>query len=838
MSARREASTVHMIGNAHIDPVWLWTRAEGRSVTLNTFRTVVALMEEYPEMRFTSAQAQLYAWVEEDDPELFARIRELITSGRWEIAGGMWVQPDCNLPGGEAFVRQLLYGQRYFRSRFGAAATVGYNVDSFGHAGTLPQLLRGAGIDCYVYFRPDPRKEVALDEDLYWWQAPDGSRVLTCRPPNHYCTWAGEIENWIVGSVVHAPERAGGVLCFYGVGDHGGGPTRENLDSIRAVAARDDLPEVRHASVREFFDRALEARADYGTRRNDLQHHAPGCYSAQSEIKRWNRRAEHRLAAAEKANAVAGMFAGGPVAGNMAFEEAWRLVLFNQFHDILAGSSIAEAYAEAGQDHAEVERMAEGMATAALRRLASVTDCRGPGEALLLFNPSSWNRRELVEIDLEGVVATVDGKSLPAQATSAGNTLVALEVPAMGVCCLHLHPGNPVPVAGAGAWVDQSVLENEFWRLEVDPTSGDWVSLLDKETDVEVLSGPGNALVVLDDPSDTWSHGVSGYHTAVGRFGDATVEIVDAGPLRASLRVTRRFGRSLVEETVSLVAGERAIAVVSKVDWHDTRKALKVAFSAAIEYPVCTYETAYGVTVRIPNGHEEPGQTWVDATGVGHDREGRPVPYGLALVNDSKYAYDMVERAPYRERERSDTQLRMTVLRSPPYGFHDPRPFDPRETYQFLDQGEQTLRYWVLPHRGGWQGAGVARQAHRLNLALLTAPVPGNQGGLPPRWSFVRCDTPGAEIAVLKRAEDGDGLVLRLWETNGHDTDALVSFPLWETELSVPLGHHQVKTLLLERCDGALQATETNLLEEVIDERGPHKALRGERHSGQPPMGG
>ncbi len=838
MSARRSPGTVYMIGNAHIDPVWLWTRAEGREVTLNTFRTVVALMGEYPEMRFTSAQAQLYAWVEEDDPALFERIRELVAAGRWEVAGGMWVQPDCNLPGGEAFVRQLLYAQRYFRSRFGVAATVGYNVDSFGHAGTLPQLLRGAGIDCYVYFRPDPRQEIALDEDIYWWQGPDGSRVLACRPPNHYCTWAGEIENWIVGSVVHAPERAGGVLCFYGVGDHGGGPTRENLDSIRAVAARQDLPEIRHASVREFFDRALEARADYGVRRNDLQHHAPGCYSVQSDIKRWNRHAENRLVAAEKVNAVAGMFSGGPVAGTMAFEEAWRLVLFNQFHDILAGSSIPEAYAEAGEDHAEAARMAEGMSRAALRRLASVTDCRGPGDVVLFFNPSSWDRRELVEIEHDGVVAGPDRGALPAQRTASGRTLVALEVPAMGVCCLHLLPEPREADVALGTPAEGCVLENEFWRLEVDLGTGEWVSLLDKQADLEVLSGPGNGLVVLDDPSDTWSHGRSGYRTCAGRFGDATVETIECGPLRSSLRVTRRFGRSLAEETLSLAAGERAIAVELKLHWHDTRKALKVAFPAAIEYPVCAYETAYGVTVRIANGHEEPGQTWVDATGVAHDRDGRPLPYGLALVNDSKYAYDMLERAPYRDGQRPDVELRMTVLRSPPYAFHDPRPFHPRETYQFIDQGEQTVRYWLLPHRGTWQEAGIPRQAHRLNTPLLREAVPTGQGGLPPSWSFVRCDTAGVEIAALKRAEAGEGLVLRLWETHGHDTDALILFPLWETELSVPLGHHQVKTLLLERSGGALEASETNLLEEVVDERGPRNAVRVYGHPGQPPMGG
>ncbi|NPV09733.1 MAG: alpha-mannosidase [Anaerolineae bacterium] len=813
----RPALTVYMIGNAHIDPVWLWTRSEGRQVTLDTFRTVVDLLAEYPEMLFTSAQAQLYAWVEEDDPVLFGRIRELVAAGRWHVAGGMWVQPDCNLPSGEAFVRQLLYAQRYFHSRLGVRATVGYNVDSFGHAGTLPQLLRGAGMDSYVYFRPDPRREVSLDEELYWWQSPDGSRVLACRPPNHYGTWAGEIENWIVRSVVHAPERAGGVLCFYGVGDHGGGPTRANLDSIRAVAARQDLPQIRHGSLREFFDRAAAARDDYGTRRNDLQHHAPGCYSAESNVKRWNRRAEQKLVAAEKANAVASALAGGPVAGNGAFEEAWRLVLFSQFHDILAGTSIPEAYREVAEDHAEADRMAEGVARAALARLAAVTDCRGEGEPTLVFNPCSWEATALIELEGEPEGAMVAGSPVPAQRAHDGKLLVRASVPALGVACIHLaaSPGQAIVPEGP-ARARGSTLENGRWRLEVDRATGEWISLLDKKEGVEVLSQPGNALVVLDDPSDTWSHGVTGYYTQVGRFGEASVEVVESGPLRASLLVRRRYGRSWAEERVSLHAGEGPVAVQLTVDWHDTRKALKVAFPVAVEYPVCTYEVPYGVTMRVPNGEEEPGQTWVDATGVALARDGRPVPYGVSLISDSKYAFSMDERIPVRGRERTDTELRMTILRSPPYAFHDPRPFDPTETYAFIDQGEQTVRYWLLPHRDSWREAGTVREAHRLNAPVLRLPVAPRQGGLPPTWSFLECPTDGVEVGALKRAEDSEALVIRLVETCGRDCTARLGFPLWGALLEVPLGHYQIKTLAVEAAEGSLTATEVNLLEEPV----------------------
>ncbi len=813
--------TVHMIGNAHIDPVWLWRRDEGRQVTLDTFRTVVDLMDEYPEMTFTSAQAQLYAWVEEAEPEVFDRIRELVSEGRWHIVGGMWVQPDCNLPSGEAFVRQLLYGQGYFRSRFGMEATVGYNVDSFGHAGTLPQLLAKGGLDSYVYFRPDPEREVRMDEDLYWWEAPDGSRVLACRPPNHYCTWAGEIEAWIVKSVVHTPERAGGVLCFYGVGDHGGGPTRENLDSIERVSRRPDLPPVVQGSLRAFFDEAKEARHDYSVRRAELQHHAPGCYSVQSDIKRWNRFAEQRLVAVEKANAVAAMLAGEPVAGPRAFDETWRLVLFNQFHDILAGSSIPEAYEDAATDFDEVTRMCAGIERRALERLAAVTDCRGDGRPMLLFNPCSWNRQAVVARETDDRGAYAGGVPLPTQRGHDGSLLVGVELPAIGATCMHLtdevtdgsRKGADAPELKVGT----TSLDNQYWRLELDADTGEWISLRDKAADLEVLARPGNALVVLDDPGDTWSHGVTGYHTAVGCFGEATIEVIEEGPLRASLRVSRRFGRSIVQERVSLYAGRRDIEVESDLDWHDTRKALKVSFPLAVEYPVCSYEAPYGVTVRLANGDEDPGQSWVDATGVGRTRDGKPIAYGLSLINDSKYGFDMKAQAGGERSGPALVDVRMTILRSPPYAFHDPRPFVPGETYTFVDQGRQKLAYWVLPHEGSWQDAGTVAAAHERNAPILSLATKPHGGILPSQWSAIVCPTLGVEIGALKAAEQGEDLVLRLHETSGRDRTARVEFPVWGQAFEVPIGHHEVKSLLLKRDGDHLKVQEVNLLEQMVE---------------------
>ncbi|MHB0877713.1 MAG: alpha-mannosidase [Anaerolineae bacterium] len=808
---------VHMIGNAHIDPVWLWRRDEGIDEVLRTARTAVELMDEYPDLTFSFAQAQSYVWIEERAPEVFARIRELVAAGRWHVVGGMWVQPDCNIPSGEALVRHLLYSQRYFMSRFGRRATVGYNVDSFGHAGTLPQLLAKGGLDCYVYFRPDPVHEVAMDEDLYWWEAPDGSRVLAYRPPNHYCTWAGEIEAWTVNSVVHAPERVGAVLCFFGVGDHGGGPTRENIESILRLTAREDMPPMRFGSLADFFAGARTVRQDYAVRRNDLQHHAPGCYSVHSGIKRWNRKAEQYLVAAEKANAALAMLGRDPLAGSMAFEETWRPVLFNQFHDILAGSSIAEAYDDSREDFAEVRRMCDGISAVALERLAAHTDCRGEGRPVLLFNPESRPRRACVELDAdEGIIVTLDGEPLPTQRTCDGRLLAAVPLPAVGAACIHLVAGEAAtttgPVSAGDCW-----LENEFWRLTIDAETGEWASLVDKQAGLEVLARPGNALVVMDDASDTWSHGIRGYHTAVGRFGGAAVEVVETGPLRASLVVDRGYGRSTVRERISLYAGEAAIEVSSVLDWHDTRKALKLSFPVAIGYPVCTYDTAYGVTVRVPTGAEEPGQTWVDASGVARDASGEAVRYGASLINDCKYGFDITASPGYTD-ARAWTDVRMTILRSPAYAFHDPRPFNPNETYAFIDQGEQEYAYWFLPHTGSWVEAGTAAAARERNAPILKLATSAYDGGLPPTWSVVESLAANVEVTALKASEDGSGIVVHLHETAGADGEAKLAFPLWGAELAVPMHHHEVKSLLLRRQEDGWSAQEVNLLEEPVAE--------------------
>src|SRR5688572_27622502 len=298
-----------MIGNAHIDPVWLWQWQEGFHEVKATFRSALDRMNEYDDFIFVASSATFYEWVEKSDPAMFAEIKQRISEGRWQVTGGWWVEPDCNIPSGESFVRQGLYGQRYFKEKFGVLARVGFNVDSFGHAGSLPQILHKSGLPYYVFLRPMPN-EKSLPSRLFWWEADDGSRVLAFRIPFEYLSWGKDLDHHIRRCADEMRAPIDEFMCFYGVGNHGGGPTKANLDSIQRMNRESEHLEIRMSSPEAFFDSVVAKNWMLPAVHSDLQRHASGCYAAHSGIKRWNRLAENRLLAAEKWSSLAASVAG------------------------------------------------------------------------------------------------------------------------------------------------------------------------------------------------------------------------------------------------------------------------------------------------------------------------------------------------------------------------------------------------------------------------------------------------------------------------------------------------------------------------------------------------
>ncbi|MGN6359825.1 MAG: alpha-mannosidase, partial [Thermomicrobiales bacterium] len=503
-------NTLHMIGNGHIDPVWLWRWQEGFQEIKATFRSALDRLAESEDFIFTASSAAFYEWIEQNDPQMFGEIRERVAEGRWQIVGGWWIQPDCNLPGGESFVRQGLYGQHYFKEKFGVAATVGYNPDSFGHSGMLPQILRKSGLENYVFMRPAPN-EKGLPAPLFWWEADDGSRVLTARILYEYGTQPASLERHIRRCAAELRPPLTQLMCFYGVGNHGGGPTKENLATIHRLQGAPDLPELRFsdpnhyfASVRDCLEQGLALPVVH----DDLQHHAIGCYSAHSGVKAWNRHSEHLLLAAEAWSAIAARVTGQPASAE--FGRAWKNVLFNQFHDILAGSSIEPAYDDARDLYGETNAIASRALNHAVQALAwRVNIPQEDGTTpVVVFNPHAWASTTSVEVDFGGLNdrATLlddQGRATPLQlvqphATVSNNSRTRLcfvaDLPPRGYRTYGVvaRPATAgAPAALPSLVTGETTLENDRYRLTIDPATGHIASLHDKTQAIEVLLGEG-----------------------------------------------------------------------------------------------------------------------------------------------------------------------------------------------------------------------------------------------------------------------------------------------------------------------------------------------------------
>ncbi|MEM2899492.1 MAG: alpha-mannosidase, partial [Thermoplasmata archaeon] len=409
--------TLHMIGNAHIDPVWLWTWQEGYQTVKSTFRSILDLMKEFPDITFTCSSAAFYEWIEKCDPEMFREIRQRVEERRWAIVGGWWIEPDCNLPCGESFVRQALYGQRYFKEKFGVMAETGYNIDSFGHNYALPQILSKCRLRNYVFMRPNSKENTNVPENVFWWESVEGSRILCYRIPFSYTTGTGDIEKEVKRDfqAIKAPLNEG--MCFYGVGDHGGGPTRENIASILRLKKLENMPNLIFSSPDRFFRKIRRRKLSLKVFRNELQHHASGCYSVQSTVKRKNLEAENLLLTAEKMAILANVLFGKeyPCDG---LTRAWKNLLFAQFHDILAGTSTYEAYQGVYAMQEEALNRGNEELNCAVGILASNIKTHGEGSPIIVFNPNSWSLSSPIEVEgvkAEGSLLDNERKVVPIQ---------------------------------------------------------------------------------------------------------------------------------------------------------------------------------------------------------------------------------------------------------------------------------------------------------------------------------------------------------------------------------------------------------------------------------------
>lgn len=804
--------TLYMIGNAHIDPVWLWQWQEGFLEIKATFRSALDRMKEYDDFIFVASSAAFYEWVEQSDPEIFAEIQQRVREGRWGIVGGWWVEPDCNIPSGESFVRQGLYGQRYFKRKFGVTARTGFNVDSFGHAGSLPQILKNSGIDYYVFLRPMPH-EKGLPARLFRWESDDGSQVLALRIPFEYLSWGKDLETHARRCADEIKAPMDEMMCFYGVGNHGGGPTIENLESIHSLDADENFPARLVCSTPEaFFESASKKGWSMPVVHTELQHHASGCYSAHSGIKRWNRQAENALLAAEKWSLVATWLLNQPYPTDL--DRAWKNVLFNQFHDVMAGTALEAAYDDARDTFGEAFAIASRSLNLAVQAIASKVHIE-PEEGMkpiIVFNPLTWPVETNIEMESvpihPGSVMLDEGGQVTAHQVIQSTTTASrsrltfnAQLPALGYRTYRFYPRSSRTEAQEFETVtaSDSVLENQRLHLEFDKQTGWIISLRDKLDEIEVFSGEAARPLVIDDTADTWGHNVYKWDQVIDSFTTNSLRLVEHGPVKSVIRSISLYGSSRLVQDFAMYPDRNQIDVRVMIDWHEQSKMLKLQFPINVKFMKITYETPYGTIERFANGEEEPGQSWVDISGTSRDRE---IPYGFALLNDSKYSLDVNVR-----------EIGLTVLRSPAYAHHIPATLQPDRLHSFMDQGIQYFTYTMLPHSGSWEQAGVARWAAELNQrpSALFASFHRN-GTLPQSESFIDTTPENVMVTVLKQAEDGDDLVLRLFETGGAATHATIMLPKWNRKLEVDFGPSEIKTFRVPR-DGSQPVLETDLLE-------------------------
>ena len=734
------------VGHAHIDTAWKWPLREGERKCARSWSTQLELMEANPDYIFACSQPAQYAWIKASYPDLYVRIKEKVASGQWEPIGAMWVEADCNLPSGEALVRQLMHGKRFFLDEFGYETKILWLPDVFGYPGNLPQLIKESGCAYFLTQKLSWNDTNKPTHNTFLWEGIDGSRVFTHFPPAD--TYNGDFSPQEVEASMRnfkdAP-RSNRSLYLFGFGDGGGGPTAEMIESAHTLGV-----DIGHAA--EFFERASAEAHDLATVRGELYFELHrGTYTTQSRTKRLNRLAQKALREAEMWSVASDHHSPSEL------DALWKALLLNQFHDILPGSSIDWVYEQAERDLSEI-------AFAALRVAArSFKEIAGDGYRAAVFNVNSHPRREVIEF---------------------GHRLRLVEAPSCGWAVqkeLSVRDEERVRVTDRG-------MENNLLRVRWDDR-GLLASVWDKQVEREVLAGPGNLLQIHNDNPkrwDAWDIDFA-HRDSVAELTALTEQrIEEPGGLRGAVAFGREFGRSRITQRMVLDAGSRVLRFESEVDWREVHKLLKVAFPVTVRADDATYEIQFGNLKRPTHMNttqaramfEVCAQRWAD---LGDGR------YGVALLNDSKHGYDI-----------HGSTMRLSLLRAPTHP-------DPT-----ADQGKHSFTYALMPHPGDFRGAGVIEAAEDLNgpLRAVFTELPDGEAE-----SLIAVDTRQVIVEAIKRAEDSDAVIVRLYEAWGRPCRAHVTTTLparrvtlcdllererEETSLALDFRPFQIVTLKLE----------------------------------------
>lgn len=804
--------TIHAVGHTHIDVAWLWRLKHTREKAARSFSTALRLMERYPDYIFQQGQPQLYAYIKNDYPEIYEQIREKVKSGQWEAGGGMWLEPDCNLPSGESLVRQLLKGTRFFREEFGVECTYLWLPDVFGYSWALPQILKKSGIKTFATTKISWNQYNRMPHDAFKWRGIDGSEIITyfiATPYPGRKGWGADYNAHITAETVQGVWEAfkdkaltKDLLISYGYGDGGGGVTREMLEMRRRLDKMPGMPRVVTDKAGDYFEglhRDLASTDRYVHTWDGelyLEYHR-GTYTSQAYNKKTNRKLELLYRKTELLGVLASLFAKDWTmypAGLL--DEGWIILLRNQFHDILPGSSIREVYEDSREEYQKAEQLALESKRAAE---ACLTE-KAEKSAVTIVNDAPWCRTALVKIPVQPETEQgrwLDPNGSPLKAVKTGNEwLVRIDgAPETGLLPLAFEAGAADSTASESPFrLTENGIETPFYDIAWNE-SGQLVRLYDREARRHVLqeNARGNVLQVFEDKPlrfDAWDIDLF-YQEKMKEVSELqSVEVVERNALRAVVRFKWQYDQSEIDQKMIVYAHSRRIDFETTVDWHERHQLLKVAFPVDIRATEATYDIQFGNVKRPTHWNtswdyarfETVGHQWADLSETG---------YGVSLLNDGKYGYDI-----------KDATLRLSLLKGATYPDHS------------ADQGRHAFTYALLPHLGDWIAGGTVQEAWDLNqpLDVVEGRVLGNRP-----LSLFRVSADHVFIDAVKKAEDADRVIVRLHEFTGkrgpvelqsdfcikawQETD-LMERPIGEEHRGEPLSFtikpYEIKTFMIE----------------------------------------
>ncbi len=754
---------IHATGHAHLDVAWLWTLGQTRRKAERTFHNVIRYMEQFPQYHFSQSQPQLYQFIEEDQPDLFEKIQNLVAAGRWEPMGGMWVEADCNISGAESLARQFLLGRTYFKEKFGenAESPVLWLPDVFGYAWALPQLIKQAGLKYFMTIKIGWNQYNRLPYDTFMWQGIDGTQILT-----HFSTVKelGSSYASTYNSMANPEEALGtwnnfqqkelhtDLLMAYGFGDGGGGPTLEMLENLERMHDFPALPQVQHSSVKKFFEAIEPAQLSkmmpVWNGELYLEYHR-GTYTTQALMKKNNRRSEFLIHDVEFLSSLASVLDDQYLYPAQELNTIWKTICLHQFHDILPGSSIGEVYTEANQTFQALTMRLQQLQRDALEVIRKYYSAD-----ILLVNPTPFPRNDLVLIPIKNAGAfSREARELATQTSDKGIWVDPGTLPAYSVIPIHWHSteiGNHQ--AGIEISSHNYSMENDVIRLLFNQ-EGDIISIFDKEVGRELLPdhSVANQFQIFEDRPlayDAWDIDIY-YDDNIGYAHPAqSISLVESGPLRQTIEIIRRIVDSTCTQRISISNNSKQIDFDTTINWRERFKLLKVAFPVNILNSVATYEIQWGNVQR--NTHRNTSWDWARFETCAHKwvdlSEGN---YGVSLLNDCKYGHDI-----------HDNVIRLSLLRGPTVP-------DPQ-----ADLGVHQFKYSLLPHINSW-GQQTQAAAYALNDPVIVFMNPNSHEVKPTaneqlnlNQALFSADCPNVVIETIKRAEDGNGLIVRLYESH------------------------------------------------------------------------